>query len=105
MAMPPPSSGGSVPADAAQLIRAWRRHVALTQEGLAEALSVAFSTVSRRETGHVLPSKLAWRALQQLAAERGRPFCPRASGQAGRSADRGTARTAGGRLNRHAASA
>jgi len=44
------------------------------QEGLARALSVTFSTVSRWENGHVLPSKLAWRALQQLANARGCPL-------------------------------
>jgi DNA-binding transcriptional regulator YiaG len=56
------------------MIRAWRRRVGLTQEGLAQALNVTFSTVSRWENGHVLPSKLAWRALQQLATERGCPL-------------------------------
>jgi len=56
------------------VIRKWRRRVGLTQEGLAQALSVTFSTVSRWENGHVLPSKLAWRALQQLAAELGCPL-------------------------------
>ena len=35
---------------------------------------MTFSTVSRWENGHVLPSKLAWRALQQLAAELGSPL-------------------------------
>jgi len=48
--------------------------VGLTQEGLAQALSVTFSTVSRWENGHVLPSRLAWRALQRLAVERGAPL-------------------------------
>ena len=62
------------PRDAGQVIRAWRQRVGLTQEGLAQALSVTFSTVSRWENGHVLPSKLAWRALQQLAGERGIPL-------------------------------
>jgi DNA-binding transcriptional regulator YiaG len=46
----------------------------MTQEGLAQALSVTFSTVSRWENGHVIPSKLAWRALQQLAEARGCPL-------------------------------
>jgi len=62
------------PSDAGRLIRAWRQRAGLTQEGLAQALSVTFSTVSRWENGHVLPSKLAWRALQQLADERGCPL-------------------------------
>ena len=62
------------PSHAAQVIRRWRRRVGLTQEGLAQALSVTFSTVSRWENGHVLPSKLAWRALQQLAAELASPL-------------------------------
>jgi len=62
------------PPHAAQVIRNWRRRVGLTQEGLAQALSVTFSTVSRWENGHVQPSKLAWRALQQLAAARGCPL-------------------------------
>ena len=65
---------GGTPPDAAQIIRAWRRRLGLTQEALAQALSVTFSTVSRWENGHVLPSKLAWRALQELATERGCPF-------------------------------
>jgi putative transcriptional regulator len=62
------------PADAGKLIRAWRHRAGLTQEGLAHSLSVTFSTVSRWENGHVLPSRLAWRALQQLAAERACPL-------------------------------
>ena len=60
---PPPQAG--------RIIRAWRRRIGLTQEGLAQALSVTFSTVSRWENGHVRPSKLAWKAIEQLAAERG----------------------------------
>ena len=64
------------PSDAGRIIRAWRQRAGLTQEGLAQALSVTFSTVSRWENGHVLPSKLAWRALQQLAASLGTPIEP-----------------------------
>ena len=72
--MRPRSSLGGIPADAAQVIRAWRRRVAITHEGLAQAISVTFSTVSRWENGHVLPSKLAWHALQRFAAELGCPL-------------------------------
>ena len=53
------------------LVRGWRRRAGLTQEGLAHALSVTFSTVSRWENGHVRPSKLAWRAIERLAQECG----------------------------------
>ena len=63
---PPPQAG--------RIIRAWRRRIGLTQEGLAQALNVTFSTVSRWENGHVRPSKLAWKAIEQLAAERGSPL-------------------------------
>jgi putative transcriptional regulator len=72
----PPNSSVSngPPADAGKLVRAWRHRAGLTQEGLAHSLSVTFSTVSRWENGHVLPSRLAWRALQQLAAERSCPL-------------------------------
>jgi transcriptional regulator with XRE-family HTH domain len=69
----PPRRGGPPPR-AARVIRAWRARLGLTQEGLAQALNVTFSTVSRWENGHVLPSKLAWRALEELAAARGCPL-------------------------------
>ena len=62
------------PSDAGRIIRAWRQRAGLTQEGLAQALSVTFSTVSRWENGHVRPSKLAWRAIERLASERGHPL-------------------------------
>ncbi len=65
---------GGPPRDAGRVIRDWRRKIGLTQEGLAQALSVTFSTVSRWENGHVRPSKLAWRAIEQLAADRGCPL-------------------------------
>jgi transcriptional regulator with XRE-family HTH domain len=60
--------------DAAHVIRDWRRRLGFTQEALAQALNVTFSTVSRWENGHVVPSKLAWRALQELAAEKNCPL-------------------------------
>src|SRR5262245_44963229 len=62
------------PPDVAHMIRVWRHRTGLTQKHLAHALGVTFSTVSRWENGHVRPSSLAWKALVQIAAERGSPF-------------------------------
>ena len=59
------------PPDAPRMIRTWRQRAGLTQEHLAHALGVTFSTVSRWENGHVRPSGLAWKALVQVAAQRG----------------------------------
>ena len=59
------------PPDAARTIREWRHRTGLTQEDLAHALGVTFSSVSRWENGHVRPSSLAWNALVQIAAARG----------------------------------
>ena len=56
------------------IIRLWRQRIGLTQEGLAAALNVTFSTINRWENGHSRPSKLAWRAMAQLAAERNCPL-------------------------------
>jgi putative transcriptional regulator len=56
---------------AGHLIRAWRRRVGLSQEGLAQVLNVSFSAVSRWENGHGKPSRLAWKAIERLASERG----------------------------------
>ena len=64
----------ATPDDAGGMIRRWRRRIGLTQESLAAALSVTFSTVNRWENGHTEPSKLAWRAMAQLAAERNCPL-------------------------------
>jgi len=60
--------------DTGRMIRAWRHRSGLTQEALAQALGVTFSTVSRWENGRVRPSSLAWKALVQVAAERGTPL-------------------------------
>ena len=73
MAMPvaSASSSGGPPPHSARIIRTWRARLGVTQEGLAQALNVTFSTVSRWENGHVRPSNLAWKALEKVAAERG----------------------------------
>ena len=62
------------PPDAGHLIRAFRLQIGLTGEELARALGISFSTVSRWENGHMKPSRLAWQALAQLAAENGTPL-------------------------------
>jgi len=61
------------PPDVGPILRAWRARLGLTQEALADALNVTFSTVSRWENGRFRPSSLAWKALERLAAERGAP--------------------------------
>jgi DNA-binding transcriptional regulator YiaG len=43
----------------------------MTQEQFAHEIAVTVSTVSRWETGHAIPSNLAWRAIRVLAAEHG----------------------------------
>jgi putative transcriptional regulator len=69
-----PASHASTDTEASRAIRTWRQRTGLTQEGLAQALNVTFSTVSRWENGHVKPSKLAWKALTRVAATCGVPF-------------------------------
>ena len=64
-----PKNGSAGP-----LIRAWRQRVGLSQEELAAAISVTFSTVSRWENGHVKPSKLARKALIHFATTCGVPL-------------------------------
>jgi len=76
---------GRSPLHAGLVIRAWRHRVGLTQEGLAQALSVTFTTVSRWENGHVTPSRLAWRALERLAGQLDSPLL---DGSPGSHADR-----------------
>jgi DNA-binding transcriptional regulator YiaG len=53
-------------------IRELRIRLGMTQEEFAHAVAVTFSTVNRWENGHAKPSKLARRAIEQLA-RRGAP--------------------------------
>ena len=62
------------PPEAGHIVRAFRLRVGFTEEELAHALGISFSTVSRWENGRMKPSRLAWQALAQLAAEHGRPL-------------------------------
>lgn len=47
-------------------VRALRHRLGLTQEQMARALTVTFSTINRWENGHARPSALALRALQGM---------------------------------------
>src|SRR5207244_7255921 len=76
------------PPDAGHIVRAIRLKLRLTEEELAHALGISFSTVSRWETGHMKPSRLAWQALAQLAAERGCPLLVESSEDARGAPDR-----------------
>ncbi len=61
------------PRDKAFPIVALRRRLNMTQEEFAHAIGVTVSTVNRWENGHITPSRLARRAMEnllnQLAAE------------------------------------
>ena len=48
-------------------IRKLRRSLDLTQEELAHAIGVTFSTINRWEDGHARPSNMALRPLGALA--------------------------------------
>ena len=63
-----PGRNGALP-DAAEMIRSWRCRLGMTQEELSRALGVTLSTLNRWENGHVLPSRLAWRELQQFSTK------------------------------------
>lgn len=57
--------------DSADLLRAIRAKLDLTQEQLAERLGVSFATVNRWEGGANAPQKAAREAIQALASEAG----------------------------------
>jgi len=52
-------------------VRDLRLKLRLTQEELAHAIGVTFSTINRWENGHAKPSKLARRAIELLRQTRG----------------------------------
>jgi putative transcriptional regulator len=53
------------------LIRTLRQKLGMTQEEFAHEIAVTVSTVNRWENAHAEPSKLAWKAIQDLAKKRG----------------------------------
>jgi putative transcriptional regulator len=57
--------------NAGNLIRALRQKLGMTQEEFAHEIAVTVSTVNRWENAHAEPSKLAWKAIDDLARKRG----------------------------------
>ncbi len=59
--------------NAGNLVRGLRQKLGMTQEEFAHEIAVTVSTVNRWENAHAEPSKLAWKAIQDLARKRGLP--------------------------------
>ena len=57
--------------NAGNLIRTLRQKLSMTQEEFAHEIAVTVSTVNRWENAHAEPSKLAWKAIHELARKRG----------------------------------
>jgi DNA-binding transcriptional regulator YiaG len=62
-----------MPDNAGNLIRSLRQRFGMTQEEFAHEIAVTVSTVNRWENAHAEPSKLAWKAIQELSKQRGLP--------------------------------
>src|SRR3989454_7019689 len=62
-----------MPDSTRSLIRTLRQQLGMTQEEFAHQIAVTVSTVNRWENSHAEPSKLAWKAIRDLAAQRGLP--------------------------------
>jgi DNA-binding transcriptional regulator YiaG len=52
-------------------VRLLRQKLGMTQEEFAHEIAVTVSTVNRWENAHAEPSKLAWKAIHELARRRG----------------------------------
>jgi putative transcriptional regulator len=62
-----------MPDSTRNLIRTLRQQLNMTQEEFAHEVAVTVSTVNRWENAHAEPSKLAWKAIRDLARQRGLP--------------------------------
>ncbi len=62
------------------LTRTLRQQLGMTQEEFARQIAVTVSTVNRWENSHAEPSKLAWKAIRDLAQQRGLPADSRGPG-------------------------
>jgi DNA-binding transcriptional regulator YiaG len=67
------ASGYRVHVPAKVDVRAIRTKLGMTQEEFAHEIAVTVSTVNRWENAHAEPSKLAWKAIRDLARQRGLP--------------------------------
>lgn len=56
------------------VISSLRRRLSMTQEEFAHAIGVTVSTVNRWENGHIEPSRLARKAMQELASQAAIPI-------------------------------
>lgn len=56
------------------VISSLRRQLSMTQEEFAHAIGVTVSTVNRWENGHIEPSRLARKAMQDLATQAAIPI-------------------------------
>jgi DNA-binding transcriptional regulator YiaG len=63
--------GTTMDDNAGNLIRTLRQKLGMTQEEFAHEIAVTVSTVNRWENAHAEPSKLAWKAIHDLARKRG----------------------------------
>jgi putative transcriptional regulator len=57
--------------NAGNSVRTLRQKLRMTQEEFAHEIAVTVSTVNRWENAHAEPSKLAWKAIHELARKRG----------------------------------
>src|SRR6266571_3954659 len=64
-------SRARMPDNTRSLIRTLRQQLGMTQEEFAHQIAVTVSTVNRWENAHAEPSKLAWKAIRDLATQRG----------------------------------
>ena len=62
-----------MPETTRSLIRTLRQQLGMTQEEFAHQIAVTVSAVNRWENSHAEPSKLAWKAIRDLATQRGLP--------------------------------
>jgi putative transcriptional regulator len=60
-----------MPENTRNMIRTLRQQLGMTQEEFAHEIAVTVSTVNRWENSHAEPSKLAWKAIRDLAHQRG----------------------------------